>query len=175
MGKRAPKGKAVKGEKAEKVEREEAREEKSEQIDEEQPHFEVFTPKFYETLDSFKNFYREVLALKSKEQGSDLSEEFREVSKRVSNKLEEQSGTILKEELSELEQWVADQQGLLAEAADKIEEAYKRNSESLASTGSFSDEEIRKQLQPVQAKIDQKRSTFESYGVLLQRSKDIYQ
>jgi Mg2+ and Co2+ transporter CorA len=175
MGKRAPKVKAGKVEKTEKVEKEEAREEKAEQIDEEPSHFEVFTPKFYETLDSFKNFYREVLTLKSKEQGSDLSEEFREVSKRVSSKLEEESGKILKEELSEVEQWVADQQGLLAEAADKIEEAYKRNSESLANTGSFSDEEIRKQLLPVQAKIDQKRSTFDSYGALLQRSRDIYQ
>jgi len=49
----------------------------------------VFSPKFYEVLESFKNFYSEVLALKSKEQGTDLSGEFAEVSKRVSDKLED--------------------------------------------------------------------------------------
>lgn len=53
----------------------------------EEAHFEVFSPKFYEVLESFKNFYSEVLALKSKEQGTDLLGEFSEVSKRVSDKL----------------------------------------------------------------------------------------
>jgi hypothetical protein len=84
MGKRAPKAETKKQEK--KVEEEKNTEE---------AHFEVFTPKFYETLDSFKNFYKQVLSLKAKEQGTDLSEEFQQVSKRVSEKLEEESNKIL--------------------------------------------------------------------------------
>jgi hypothetical protein len=55
----------------------------------EEAQFEVFSPKFYQALESFKNFYSEVLALKSKEHGTDLLGEFSEVSKRVSDKLEQ--------------------------------------------------------------------------------------
>lgn len=137
----------------------------------EDAHFEVFTPKFYETLDSFQSFYKEVLALKSKEQGSDLSGEFSEVKKRVSGRLEEASNKILKEELSDIEGWIIVQQDKIAADTAKIEDAYKANSSSLASTGSFTDEEIRKQLQPIQAKIDEKNSTHQNYGTLLKRSK----
>ena len=64
-----------------------------EEVEDEEPaqedqKFEVFTPKFYETIDSFRNFYREVLTLKAKEQGSDVSNDFAEVAERVSGKLE---------------------------------------------------------------------------------------
>jgi hypothetical protein len=86
MGKRAPK--ADKGEAK--------KQEKKEVIPAEDAHFEVFTPKFYETLEAFQTFYKEVLALKSKEQGSDLSGEFKDVKKRVSDRLETASNTILK-------------------------------------------------------------------------------
>lgn len=126
MGKRAPKaGKAEKVEKveeAEKVQKVESpvkaqkaetttkRKDKKKAavaaeaaaIIAEEAHFEVFSPKFYETLETFKNFYSEVLALKSKEQGTDLSEEFSEVTKRVSDQLEEESHKILKTELADL-------------------------------------------------------------------------
>ena len=68
MGKRAPK--APKKAPARKM------------VEEEDPapvadeHFEVFTPKFYETIDTFRKFYREVLDLKSKEHGKDLRGDF---------------------------------------------------------------------------------------------------
>jgi hypothetical protein len=77
MGKRAPKAEKAEDKKVE----------KKAEVSSEEAHFEVFTPKFYETLDSFKNFYREVLALKSKEQGTDLTSDFSEVRGRVSGKL----------------------------------------------------------------------------------------
>jgi hypothetical protein len=165
MGKRAPKA-----DKAEKVETKKA--ERKEEVPAEDAHFEVFTPKFYETLDSFKNFYKEVLALRAKD-GDSAS--FGEVSKRVSGKLEEESSKILKEELADLEGWIQEQQGKLAGETAKIEEAFKANSTSLANTGSFTDEEIRRQLQPIQAKIDEKNATHASFGELLQRAKEIYE
>lgn len=105
----------------------------------EDANFEVFTPKFYETLESFQGFYKEVLALKSKEQGTDLSGEFSEVKKRVSGRLEAESNKILKEELADIEGWIVNQQEKIAADTAKIEEAYKANSSSLANTGSFTD------------------------------------
>jgi hypothetical protein len=164
MGKRAPKADKAESKKVE----------KKEEVVAEDAHFEVFTPKFYETLDSFKSFYREVLALKAKSEGAD-SASFSEVRKRVSDKLENESSKILKEELADLEGWIEEQQGKLAGETAKIEQAYKANSDSLASTGSFTDEEIRRQLQPIQAKIDEKNSTHSSFGELLKRAKDIYE
>jgi hypothetical protein len=165
MGKRAPKA-----DKADKAETKKA--DLKEESPAEEAHFEVFTPKFYETLDSFKNFYKEVLALRAKDGDSTG---FNEVSKRVSDKLEEESGKILKEELADLEGWIQEQQGKLAGETTKIEEAYKTNSTSLANTRSFTEEEIRRQLQPIQAKIDEKNATHASFGELLKRAKDIYE
>lgn len=165
MGKRAPK--------ADKVEKGESKKaEQKEEVSAQEAHFEVFTPKFYETLESFKNFYKEVLTLKAKDGDSTG---FSEVRKRVSGKLEAESSKILKEELADLERWIGQQQGKLAGQTAKIEEAYKANSTSLANTGSFTDEEIRKQLQPIQAKIDEKNATYASFGELLKRAKDIYE
>ena len=157
MGKRAPR--LDKTDKAENGESKKA--EQKEQVSAEDAHFEVFTPKFYETLESFKNFYKEVLALKAKDGDSTG---FSEVSKRVSGKLEGESSKILKEELADLEKWIVQQQGKLAGQSAKIEEAYKANSTSLANTGSFTDEEIRRQLQPIQGKIDEKNATYASFG-----------
>lgn len=77
--------------------------------------------------------------------------------------------------MGDIEKWIEGQQDILAKSADKIEEAYKANSSALNSTGAFSDEEIRQQLSPVQAKIDEKKATYASYGALLNRSKEVYQ
>ena len=151
-----------------------------EEVEDEEPaqedqKFEVFTPKFYETIDSFRNFCREVLTLKAKEQGSDVSNDFAEVAERVSGKLEEEANKILKEELSDIEHWVSEQQDKVAADTTKIEDAYKANTASLDATGSFSQEEIRKQLAPVQARIDEKKATYDSFGALLERAKEVYQ
>lgn len=90
MGKRAPKAEKAEGKK-------DTKKQGTKVEDEEPANFEVFTPQFYETLESFKSFYKEVLTLKSKEQGTDLSAEFKEVGTRVSAKLEEESTKILKD------------------------------------------------------------------------------
>ncbi len=60
MGKRAPKA-----DKANKAENKKPEPKEEDSV--EDAHFEVFTPKFYQTLDSFKNFYKEVLALRAKD------------------------------------------------------------------------------------------------------------
>jgi len=116
-----------------------------------------------------------VLALKSKEQGSDLSGEFADVAKRVSGRLEDESNKILREELADIEAWVGDQQKRTAGDITKIEGAYKANADSLESTGAFSKEEIRQQLAKIQERIDEKRATYDSYGALLERSRQIYE
>ena len=46
----------------------------------------------------------------------------------MSEKLEEASNKILKEELADLEDWIEVQQGKIASDTSKIEEAYKANS-----------------------------------------------
>ena len=71
--------------KAEKQEKKETTKKASQKIaDEQEPDLDVFTSKFYDTLNAFKAFYKEVLELKSKEQATDLSSEFETVRAKVS-------------------------------------------------------------------------------------------
>ena len=97
------------------------------------------------------------------------------MAERVSGKLEEEANAILKNELTDIEGWINEQQEKVSEEAAKIEDAYKSNADSLGATGAFSEEEIRKQLAPVQARIDEKKATYESFGELLTRAKQVYE
>lgn len=69
-------------------------------------------------------------------------------------KVEEAATSILKNELSTLEEWIVEQQQKLQEEVNKIEKAYEENRKVLLSTGSFSEEEVKTQLSNVQKKAD---------------------
>lgn len=98
---------------------------------------EVFTPKFYSTIDNFQNFYREVLELKSEATGTDVETELDEVRKKVSEKLENQSSKILSDELVSLEEWISQQQKDVLGEINKIQEALKNNETTLKESGAF--------------------------------------
>ncbi len=55
-----------------------------------------------------------------------------------------------------------------------IDKAYESNRESLMKTGAFTEDEVRKQLSPIQGKIGAKKETREKYEQLMARSREIY-
>lgn len=70
----------------------------------------MFTPEFYDRVNTFQSFYKEVLELKSSSSGGNIADELTAVNNRVREALQTASGKILKEELVGLEEWIQGEQ-----------------------------------------------------------------
>ena len=81
----------------------------------------MFNPEFYNRVNTFQNFYREVLQLKSSANGQDLSDELSKVNSRVRETLQIASSKILKEELVTLEDWIEGEQKRLRDEIATVE------------------------------------------------------
>ena len=134
----------------------------------------IFSESFRDRLDKFSGLTKEVLALKAEVEGGSTNEEVAKRRERVSEKIEEASSGILKDELNSLEGWIGEQKEKLAEEIKRINKAYEENRNTLEATGSFKDDEIKDQLSTIQKRAQEKQDIFDSYEELLAKSKSIY-
>ena len=119
--------------------------------------WDIFSDGFKNRLNQFISLNKEVLDWKSTVEGTDQSSQINERKDRMAGKVEEAAAVILKEELTSLEEWIADQQGKLKEEIGKIEDAYEGSRKNLLATGSFSEDEIKNQLSNVQKKAEERK------------------
>jgi hypothetical protein len=70
----------------------------------------------------------------------------------MAEKVEDAAGSILKEELGELEEWIKGEQTKLSENIVKISEAYAESKKRLLDTGFFKEAEIDRNLSFVKDK-----------------------
>lgn len=73
-----------------------------------------------------------------------------------------------------LEEWIGEQQVQVSEDMVKLDKVYFDNKKNLESTNSFKPSEVSAMIDPIQARINEKQSAYDSYGALIRRSKDIY-
>jgi phage shock protein A len=85
---------------------------------------EVFSQTFRDRLDQFSSLSKEVLTRKAEIEGSSANQEIRDSRERVSQRVEEASAAILKEELISLEVWIADEQRTIADQIKSIHAAH---------------------------------------------------
>lgn len=81
---------------------------------------------------------------------------------------------ILRGELESVEEWIGGEIVKIEEDIKSIESAYEVNRESLLKTGVFSEEEVKRQLGPVERKIEVRKENKEQYRGLLDKAKSIY-
>ena len=92
----------------------------------------------------------------------------------MSQRVEAASAAILKEELLSLEEWISQEQKTIAQQVRSIHAAHDAVKNTLESTGSFSQDEIALQLQAIESRAAERQAIHDSYGQLLERSKNIY-
>ncbi len=115
------------------------------------------------------------MELKSSSNNSNLSDELSNVNNRVRELLENASSKILKDELVTLEEWIQTEQKRLRNEISTVEQCLEESQKSLESTKAFSVDEISNQLKLIKKRITEKQSQLDHYGVLLTRSRRIYQ
>lgn len=89
--------------------------------------------------------------------------------------LETASSKILKDELVTLEDWIQNEQARLSNEISTVDQCLEETQKSLESTKAFSVDEIANQLKLIKKRITEKQSQLDHYGVLLTRSRNIYQ
>lgn len=94
----------------------------------------------------------EVLTLKGNAEKSDQSEEISRRKADMAEKVEGAAGSILKEELGELEEWIKGEQTKLSKNILNLSEAYSESKKILVDTGFFKEAEIDRNLSFVQEK-----------------------
>jgi uncharacterized protein YqgV (UPF0045/DUF77 family) len=97
--------------------------------------------------------------------------EMQDVTNKVRESIQDEAARIFKSQLEDIETWINGEIGKINEEIKSIEEVYEQNRESLLKTGAFTEEEVKKQLSPIQAKVATKKETREKYEELLTRSK----
>ncbi len=78
--------------------------------------------------------------------------------------MEEASAAILKEELISLEEWIAEEQRTIAEQVKNINAAHHAVKTTLEGTGSFSPEEVARQLAAIEERAAERQAVHDSYG-----------
>lgn len=72
----------------------------------------------------------------------------------MASRVQQAASVILKEQSKELEEWIMGQKMKMEEEIRKINKAYEDNRGSLIQTGSFSEQEVKHQLEHIQEKVD---------------------
>lgn len=88
--------------------------------------------------------------------------------------IQEAASSIFKHQLQDIEAWIQSEIEKIDDEIKVIDKAYESNRESLMKTGAFTEDEVRKQLSPIQGKIGAKKETREKYEHLMARSREIY-
>ena len=122
----------------------------------EQANDDVFSEGFHDRLAKFSSLNEEVLNLKAEIEGGDQTEELKARKEKVSSRIEDASSKILKSELESLEVWIGEQRGKISGEVDKINDCYEKNKANLEETGSFSEKEIKKNLESIASRASEK-------------------
>ena len=92
----------------------------------------------------------------------------------MAERVEGAAGSILKEELGTLEDWIREEQEKLSNNIIKVEKAHQESKKTLTGTGFFDDSLVDKNLSFVSAKQAEMQSAYENYANLLKNSQNIY-
>ena len=172
------------GKKAKKAAQKIPEEEANEDVPEEKPQKkqakssfdlkDVLSESFRGKLTQYISLNSEVLNLKGEAEGVDNSAEIDSRKAKMADRVEQASADILRLELGALEEWIGEQQVQVSEDMIKLDKVYSDNKRNLESTNSFKPSEVAAMIDPIQARINEKQSAYDSYGALIRRSKDIY-
>lgn len=132
----------------------------------------LFSENFNAKVDSFKSFYQEFLTLKSN--GGEAADQLQNITQQVRDKIEEVTKQVLKEQVSEAEKWINEQQEVVRGQIANTEKAEENTRKNLTDAGTFTEAEIDTQVQGIRSKKVALESALASLEEVKERARALY-
>lgn len=136
------------------------------------PKLNLFSDSFNNKVDRFKTFYEDFLVIRGG--NSDADDELSQVTNRVAGKLESACSDVLKNDLKDAESWITDRQKEFMEQISSTQTAIQTTKSALERAGTFSSEEIDKQIAGISEKEKLLKQRMEDFEALKARAVKIY-